>query len=538
MVMLKTRSGTNLRKIYFWVRRLASRYPDNPSVTALRNAPIAAAAVPPPVGKTRFAVQCLENPFYFGLFTAISQHLRSSIGAAGELVVVRSISGAMGVAWRQRLARSSLIGSILASQWIRAFRGTVDQVAYRSVSLFHPISDLLDWFRSRAVWRRARLTNEFAMLNVLGVVVGDLIIDSYLRFRPSPRFDINDPFVRRLIWQAHRDVRRARSYFRIRKPSLYLTAFSTYIEHGIAVRAALQEGVRVKSFGSFVQFGKELTLADWFHTPDTSGYRSTFETLDKQDERLTQAELMLRQRLSGGIDIATSYMNVSAYAATADSVPDVSGAVVVFLHDFYDSPHVYADLVFHDFWDWTCFTIDTLTQANRKFILKPHPNQIALNSDVLNDLLGRYPALSFLSPRITSVQLADAGMLCGVTMYGTVAHELAYLGIPTIACAKHPHHRFEFCRTARTVEQYRKYLQTADQMPIAKSGMRRQALEFYYMHNLYGDADLQSLRSDFVAFWKVCHSADASSDMLIDRFCKLTTSTALAAFARRALNPG
>jgi hypothetical protein len=527
-----------LSRIYSWMKRLASRYPDNPKITALRNAPILKSAAQQPIGNTTIAVQCVENPFYFGLFTAIFQHLRTSSGAAGELVVVRSISGAVGVAWQYRLARSSLIGSIIATQWIRAFRGTVDRVAYRSVSLAHPISDILDWFRSRAVWRRAQLNYDFAALNVSGVLVGDLIIDSYLRFRPSPRFDVADPFVQRLIWQAHRDVRHARTYFRTRKPTLYLTSYSTYIEHGIPVRIALQEGVHVRSFGSFVQFGKELTLADWFHTPDTSAYRVIFQALDRQQERLMQAELKLRNRLSGRGDIATSYMNVSAYAAAAESVPDVAGAVVVFLHDFYDSPHVYADLVFHDFWDWTCFTIDALKQANRKFFLKPHPNQISLNSDVLNELLEKYPALSLLAPRITSVQLAEAGMLCGVTMYGTVAHELAYLGIPTIACAKHPHHNFDFCRTAHTMDEYRQYLQTADEIPVTKGEMRRQALEFYYMHNLYGDANLQSLKREFVAFWKACHSTDASTETLINRFRELRASNALANFAMRVLSHG
>lgn len=519
--MAEAPSGIKLRKVYTSLKRLVSRYPDNAKVTALRKAPIAGSAPQLHVGDTTIAVQCLENPFYFGLFSAISQCLRTSIGAAGELVVVRSISGAVGVAWQQRLARSSLIGSIIAAQWVRAFRGTVDRVAYRSISWAHPIGDLTDWFRSRAVWRRAQLGKEFAQLNVLGVLVGDLIIDSYLRFRPSPRFNAEDPFVRHLIWQVHRDIRRARAYFRARKPSLYLTAFSTYIEHGIPVRIALQEGVRVRSFGSFVQFGKELTMADWFHTPDTSAYRSTFQALDKQDERLTQADIKLRERLSGEIDSATSYMNVSAYAAASESVPDVSAAVVVFLHDFYDSPHVYNDLVFHDFWEWTCFTIDTLIQANRRFFIKPHPNQISLSGSALNELLAKYPGLSPLSTRITSAQLAAAHMLCGVTMYGTVAHELAYLGVPTIACAKHPHHAFEFCRTARTVDEYRQYLRTADAMPINKGEMRRQALEFYYMHNLYGSSESLSLRDGYVAFWKACHTQNIADAELVKRIGEL-----------------
>src|SRR5262249_4742192 len=153
-------------------------------------------------------------------------------------------------------------------------------------------------------------------------------------------------------------------------------------------------------------------------------------------ERLKEAQQQLEVRLGGGIDPATSYMRVSAYAATSEPLPDVAGAVVVFLHDFYDSPHVYDRLVFPDFWTWVCFTIETLQQAGRKFLLKPHPNQVAPDGNALGTLTARYPGLSVLSSRISNRQLVEAGMICGVTVYGTVGHELAYMGVPCISCAK------------------------------------------------------------------------------------------------------
>jgi hypothetical protein len=518
------------KKLCVWMRWLTSRYPDNSRMTALRDELAMREVQSHPVAESVIAVQCLEDPFYFGLFAAICQQLREFSGVAGELVVIRSISGAVGNGWGQRLARSSPVGSIVAAQWIRAFRGIVDRVAYRSLSFTHLPGDFLDWFRSRALWRRQCSNAEFQALRIHGVPVGDLIIDSYLRFRPSPRFDVTDPFVRRLIWQAHRDVRRAQGYFRSRRPQAYLTAYATYIEHGIAVRVALQAQVRVHSFGSFSQFGKTLSLSDWFHTTDTSGYRSIFKSLDRQQERLAQAEQGLRDRLSGQIDIATSYMNRSAYARGSDPMPDVAGATVVFLHDFYDSPHIFDNLVFHDFWAWTCFTIDVLKQGGRKFFLKPHPNQISLSAEVLDELLTRYPGLPLLSQHITNVQLADAAIVCGVTVYGTVSHELAYLGVPSIACARHPHHGYDFCRTATSAEEYRSYLSTPEQRPISLPEMRRQALEFYYMNNLYGDADTLALRHSYAAFWKACHSADADVSAMVQRFRELRDSPA---FKRR-----
>lgn len=510
------------RQFWWWTRRLLSRFPNDARIGVMRDHLTAGEPSAVSRRETVVAVQCVEDPFYFGLFSALCLRLRETAGARCDLVVLRSVSGAVGARWTHWLARSSLLGSLISAQWIRAFRIAVDRVAFRSQSFSHPLSDTADWFRSRAIWRRLTSNPALVGLTILNVPVGDLINDTYLRFRPATRVDLRDPFVARLIWQAHRDIRRARKYFRVRKPQLYLTSYSTYVEHGVTARVALQEGVCVRSFGNFVQFGRKLTLSDWFHTPDTSEYHSKFQALDGQDERLLEAEQHLRARLSGGIDATTSYMRVSAYAPASEPVPDVAGAIVVFLHDFYDSPHVYDNLVFHDFWEWTCFTIETLKSTGRRFWLKPHPNQIALSSEVLEKLRATYPDVALLSPRITNVQLAEAGIACGVTVYGTVGHELGFLGVPTIASAKHPHHSFDFCRTARTVAEYRQYLHTPEELPLSKAEMRRQALAFYYMHNLYGGEATLALRQQYAAFWKSCHSPDVPNSTLLERLKELS----------------
>jgi hypothetical protein len=127
-----------------------------------------------------------------------------------------------------------------------------------------------------------------------------------------------------------------------------------------------------------------------------------------------------------------------------------------------------------------------------------------LSGDVMPQLKAAYPDARYLPPGITNAQLAAAGLACGVTVYGTIAHELAYLGVPSVACARHPHTAFGFCRTARSVAEYAALLRSAATMPVDAQAMRREALAFYYMHNLHGDAADLELRSRFIALWKAC----------------------------------
>jgi hypothetical protein len=459
------------------------------------------------------AIQCIEDPFYLAWFSAF----RSKAGIDKQdvyLIATRSIvSGTVGRAWWYRFLHAATLGRMTGERWLRTYSLVGSKVGYRCFTLADVLSGVGDWFRSRRIARTLPDRGDFSSLEILGVQVGDLVIDTYLRFRPSPRIDAEDSFFTGLLWQAHRDIRRAQRFFESVRPRLYVTAYSTYIDHGIPVRVALRLGIPVRSFGNFTQIGKLLTRDDWFHTPDTSAYRRDFDALGDSQNRRLSAQAQLKARLAGKVDAATSYMKVSAYADSANPPPaQVNGAVVVFLHDFYDSPHVYADLIFPDFWSWICFTIDTLASSGQRFFLKPHPNQVDRSRTALEELQQAYPNIEVLPVSTTNVQLVDAGMICGVTMYGTVAHELAFLGVNSIACARHPHHAFDFCRTAHTVEQYHTFLSTPRNSPLTASQLREQALEFFYMHNIHGEDGQLELRRRFVESWKAYRVTAADSN--------------------------
>jgi hypothetical protein len=494
--------------------RLVARYPGEPGVRPQSFETMAERHDCGP--SSVLAFQSIPDKFYFLLFGALRARLADKLHLRAEVIVVRGISGAMGSGLIAALKRAAPLTWLLSRQWERAYGPLVDAVAYRCATWSHPIDDLLDWFRAGARWQQLRQQKEGFSLQVGGIEVADLVVDSYLRFRPSPEFNASDPFVRRLVWQALRDVRQANAYFRRVRPKLYLTSYTTYLEHGIPTRAAVHNGTEVWAFGSLNCFGKKLTQADTSAPPDFSGYRGVFESLDNKEARIEAARQQLGKRLAGGIDAATSYMRQSAYGRADVELPvDVGGAVVIFLHDFYDSPHVYPDLIFDDFWQWVCFTIENLQQSGVNFFLKQHPNQIALSDEALGRLRAKYPGLQWLPVGVSNVQLARAGIACGITAYGTVAHELAYLGVPSICSARHPHHSFDFCRTARTRDEYAGMLKTHDRLPMPVTQMQHQALAFYYMHNLYGSDDERALRHAFVEFWKACNVGPTTEDAVL-----------------------
>ena len=510
-----------LRKI-FTISRLIFSGPSDPKISQLHNYFIQEAGVLNPVKTKRIiAVQGIEVPFYYAILGQITLNIRRRINISGSLLLIRSL--AVGKSFRALLGRNEIISYLKSAQWARINKEIVGNIGYRSHSFNYFFKDLTDLWSAYINWCRLENTNEIIKFEIHNILVGDLIIDSYLRFKPSASFQLKDRFVWRIIWQAYRDIRRANAFFSNHKPVLYLSSYSSYIQHGVPVRVALANNVPVYVFGSSDVFGKKLTSNDFFHTasPETSNYKILFDRLDHQEERLYEASKQLDLRLSGGIDHATRYMKISAYAKSSETVPDVKNAVVVFLHDFLDSYHIFDQVIFHDFWEWVVCTIETLVKYCIPFYLKPHPNQIPESEQAVILLMEKYPDVKMISSRITNTQLVDAGMICGVTVYGTVAVELAYMGIPTIACARHLYNSFDFCRTAKSLEEYINFLKNPKYRPLPISEMRRQALTFFYMDKIYGGDNLIDLRYQLSELQCVMEDNEGDSRAMINELKKL-----------------
>lgn len=477
-------------------------------------------------------VQCVSDVYFLSVFSAIIHQLSTCKRLKVELAVTRSIESASGSSLRAYLKRSFGYSFFLSRRWINAYSNLGASIGYRSADWGSPLLDLRALVRSISIWRNLRDVSSLEEVRIGGILCGDLIIDTYLRFRPAAEIELRDPFLLYVIWQGARDMARAKRYFRRNRPNLYLASYTTYVQHGIAVRAALELGVKVVAFGNLQQIGKVLSKDDFYQTKNPAKYRIDFAKRVDREKALEQAKAQLEARLGGGVDLATAYMAKSAYADSSTECPDVSGAVVVFLHDFFDSPHIYPAPVFPEFWSWICFTVEALQADGTSFFLKPHPNQTGESAGVLQRLMQKYPGVRFIPANIPNSRLARGGMRCAVTVYGTVAHEMAYLGVPSIAAARHPHIAFDFCKTARTETEYRAMLRSVLSLRLDDPAeAQEQVLQFYAMHNLDEGDDAIEARLALMHLWKRCLAEEDSADDIISALEKLSSTEGFRRFA-------
>lgn len=350
------------------------------------------------------------------------------------------------------------------------------------------LTALKHWIRAHEIWRGLKGKAGLLALELNGTPCGDLVYDTYLRYRVQPTVDLQDPFLRTLIAQALNAQVAVRALLSKKKFDVFFTSYTSYIQHGIPAREALRAGVQVYSAGNLSQFFKRLDNSDTLHTVAHWRYRENFEKLASPEDACRTARTMLEQRFSGGVDKATLYMKASAYGDSADSMPDgVEG--VVFLHDFFDSPHCHRTMLFADFLEWAHHTLGLIQEHQLPFAVKPHPNQLPESRDVVAALQKQYPGVRWLPQTLSNRTIFASGIRCGVSVYGTILHELAYHGIVALAAGDHPHTDFRIATTPTSVEEYTQRLLNYRDLQLDPD-VKNEVLAFYYMHNLYANEGL------------------------------------------------
>jgi hypothetical protein len=454
----------------------------------------------PPRGAPLVVIEAAEDLFFYNLLGTVVTGIRGLRDIRVGRWASQSFNAGASQSFKGFIAGRLNRHFLSRTRWKRLYDAPCDLAGARADDSRGLLMELSCLWRAWRLFAGLTDKDQLAALTADGILIGDLVIDTYLRFQPTVEVRLQDRYLFWVIRQALRDIAGTRAYFRRACPSLYLTTYTTYIQHGIPVRVAVAMDIPTWSFANGQEFGTRLTRFHQLQSRRCAGYAADFAQLEDQEAKLAGADALLGGRVSGIVDTATSTMR-SAYQIRTQEVPDVRGAAVVFLHDFYDSPHIYHWMVFHDFWEWACVTIETLQEAGLPFFLKQHPSQSAESSLDLERLKQRYPGLRFVSPDVSNRQLVDAGMACAVTVYGSVAAEMAYMGVPSIACGDNPHASFDAFYLAHDRSEYRKLLVEFQGLPRDAENLFRQACAFYYMHNMNNTAEALELRDRMFAFY-------------------------------------
>jgi hypothetical protein len=126
--------------------------------------------------------------------------------------------------------------------------------------------------------------------------VGDIIYDTYLRFRARPTLFLKDQFLKKLIHKCYKIIFNLEKIFKKYRFVFFFTSYSSYIHHGLPVRFFLKKKVAVYSGKNNSQYNKQLTHNDLSHAEDFRKYKLYFNAIKKNKNLLEFSKNDLLER--------------------------------------------------------------------------------------------------------------------------------------------------------------------------------------------------------------------------------------------------
>ena len=430
-------------------------------------------------------IQCVNDFFYYKLFyNVIKNEVKSNkynfCGISPNLFVIKQEYNYLYILNR---IVSILNFYFINRKWIKLYEVVGLKTIY-SLDSINFFKKLRYFIKAIYVWVNLKSKNELLNLYYNDIFVGDLIYDTYLRFRISPTVYIRDPFLCYYIYKSIVAVESCEQLVLKINISKYFCSYATYIQHGVPIRVFLKHNIDVYSSGNLQQLFKKLSREDYLQTSNHQGYYRDFLQFEDRESKLKIARDLLESKFNGNIDTSISYMKESAFRNDNFNRSFGKFDGVIFLHDFFDSPHIYKDLLFNDFYEWINHTLSLISQYGLNIAVKPHPNQISESKKILDILKAKYRNIVWLEADISNNTIFNSGIKFGISVYGTILHELAYFGINPICAGDNPHYSFDFVHKPKNIHDYNYLILNYKQLSLPNN--YKELVEiFFYMHNIH-----------------------------------------------------
>lgn len=336
------------------------------------------------------------------------------------------------------------------------------------------------------VYTSISTTKDIELINIDGVLLGDLIYDTYLKKFRKPTIDHSSSEFQSFLRESLATFAFWLDYFDhndVRAINVSHCVYTLAIPLRIAVRR------NIPAFQINATHVYRLNAQNLFAYNDFHYYPEQFSTLPAETRRqgLAEADERIQKRLSGAVGVDMAYSTKSAYGAVKDErlvKQSNRKKILIATHCFFDSPHSYGYNLFPDFYEWLDFLGQMTLETDYDWYIKTHPDYLPGTMEVVQEFVRKYPRFCLLPSDSSHHQIIKEGIDVVLTVYGTIGFEYAALGVPVInASLNNPHIAYNFNIHPKSVEGYKEILQHIDTLHFQPD--YNQVKEYYYMKHIY-----------------------------------------------------
>lgn len=353
------------------------------------------------------------------------------------------------------------------------------------------------------------------------VWIGDLIYDTYLKKYNTPTIDLSDINFVIFFEECVKNFLFWDDYFKNNHVSGLAVCHAVYT-HGIPVRIAVKKKIPIfavsdskifKIDQKTCSFKMKTTGVEYQH----NNFRKIFKTFSTNEKKnfLLEGKKFLESIINEKKHYFYFQKKNSKITKQYFKKKNKS-KMVIFAHSFFDSPHLRGNSLFPDFYEWLNFLATISKKSKLDWYIKPHPNYEDDNKYIIDEFVKKNPNIKKIDPKASNKDLVKQGMRYALTIYGSCASELPFLGVKVInADPKNPHSKYNFSLNPKNRKHLEQNILNIKNEKIKIN--KKELYEYHFMnqiyyHNNYLFRDLEKLHkkidgrqfiysSDILNYW-------------------------------------
>ena len=330
-----------------------------------------------------------------------------------------------------------------------------------------------------------KIKSQFLNFKYKGVVVGDLIYDSYLRYNYKSSLDLNNNDFKEFFIKSINYFDEVIKIFQKFNVKAVFLSHTVYLPAFIG-RFALKKNSDFYCIGitHLIKLSKKE-----YYIHNHKKYKKIFDSLSLKDKKkgIVSARNEITKRLNGVRSFNMEGLSKSPFHKKIDKNIIINSSkikVLVATQCLIDSPHAFGNWLFNDFAEWLEYIGKISKITDYDWYIKPHPNNFRRNKKYVEDYLKRYPKFK-LVPQDTSHYSLKGKIDFVLTNWGNIGMDLALLNIKVINTnANGRFGSFNFNLNPKNFSNYKDCILNLNKYKTFKIN-KDEILESYFIHNFY-----------------------------------------------------
>ncbi len=348
---------------------------------------------------------------------------------------------------------------------------------------------ILSQVKKKSVDLNFKSKNQILNFKINNIIIGDLIYDTYLKKKKVPTIDPTDEDFKLFFLDCLKVFFYWCNFFKNKNIKAIVISHSVYL-YGMIMRIALNYGaVAYKpNFHTIYQIKNK----NYFIGKEFFGFKKIFKKLSYSEKRQglaiskKQIQLMFKGKKKYGLgyNFKNNKINKSSQNNRIK--------VLIAMHNFYDSPHVFGNMLFPDFYEWLKHIIKLSKKTNYEWFLKLHPENTNKDIKYINNILKENQNIKMISHKTNQNEIIDSGIKFVLTCFGSIGYEYAYRDVTVInACINNPHADYKFTINPKSIKEFNKIILNIKKYKIKPD--KKEILEFLYTRRFYSSVNWMNI---------------------------------------------